>query len=279
MEQLPRLKARLSSLHDLRDLIRALRALAASHLQDALAALDGVRAYVEVVEDAIAAGASLIPERAALAQDQADHDGVTIVVCSEHGFVGDFNERLLDAATGAVGPGGRLVVVGRRGATQALERETAVAEDFPMATRVGGILGISRRVAARLATAGRARIVYGSHRRGGGAAEVVSKRILPLDPALLTRTTQAGPPLHHLSAEALLEHLANEYLFAEIASAVMESLASENGARLKVMEAADGNIADKLSLLQRQVQTLRQEEITTELLDVVIGSEAILQAG
>ena len=67
-----------------------------------------------------------------------------------------------------------------------------------------------------------------------------------------------------------------EYLFGEITRAVMESLASENGARLRVMETADHNIADKLDKFRLKEHTLRQEAITSELLDVVTGSEAIL---
>jgi F-type H+-transporting ATPase subunit gamma len=73
-----------------------------------------------------------------------------------------------------------------------------------------------------------------------------------------------------------MQHLAREYLFAEITSAVVESLASENGARLLVMEAADNNIGDKLDGLCRSENVLRQESITSELLDLVIGTEAVL---
>jgi F-type H+-transporting ATPase subunit gamma len=76
----------------------------------------------------------------------------------------------------------------------------------------------------------------------------------------------------------LLQRLASEYLFAELTRAVMESLASENGARLRVMEAADHNTGDKLEGLRRSENALRQEAITSELLDVVTGSEAILKS-
>jgi F-type H+-transporting ATPase subunit gamma len=76
----------------------------------------------------------------------------------------------------------------------------------------------------------------------------------------------------------LLQRLASEYLFAELTRAVMESLASENGARLRVMEAADRNTGDKLEGLRRSENALRQEAITSELLDVVTGSEAILKS-
>jgi len=61
MEPLPRLRARISSLGELRDIIRALRAMAASHVQEAQAALPGIRQYVAVVEDAISEGAALLP--------------------------------------------------------------------------------------------------------------------------------------------------------------------------------------------------------------------------
>ena len=62
MEQLSRLKARVVNLHELQSLIRALRALAASHVQEAQSALEGILSYVGAVEDAIAEGVGLLPE-------------------------------------------------------------------------------------------------------------------------------------------------------------------------------------------------------------------------
>ena len=74
-----------------------------------------------------------------------------------------------------------------------------------------------------------------------------------------------------------MEELASEYLLAEITGAVMESLASENGARLRVMEAADHNVTDKLKQLTRDEQTLRQEAITSELSDLISGAKVVLE--
>jgi F-type H+-transporting ATPase subunit gamma len=278
VEQLPRLAARIESLEELRDLIRALRALAASRVQEAQGALQGIRAQVAIVEEAIAEGACLLPGDGGGA---AAHDaGVLLVVCSEHGFVGGFNDRLLDRAEaerdGARDPGHALAVIGRRGGQAAEERGLDVAWCVPMATHVDGVLGVTRRVADRLAGVSRARVIYGAYRRGG-QFEITAADILPLDPALLARAAGRSPPLHHLAPDLLLRRLAEEYLFAEITRAAMESLASENGARLRVMEAANHNIADKLDDLRRREHSLRQEVITEELLDVVTGAEAILQ--
>ena len=152
MEQLPRLQARISSLQELRDLVRALRALTASHVQEAQNALAGIRRYVEVVEDAIAEGAALLPETEGLAASSEPSDAsVLIVVCSEHGFAGAFNERLLDRAVAEQKAGQKLVIIGRRGTMLAAERGLEVDRSFPMATHVGGALGVTRRVAEYLA--------------------------------------------------------------------------------------------------------------------------------
>lgn len=276
MEQLARLQGRISSLRELRDLFRALRALAASHVQEAQTALLGIRGYVEVVEDAIAEGAALLAETNAMAASSAQSDGsVLIVVCSEHGFVGAFNERLLDLAEVERKQGQELVVIGRRGAILAAERGLVVERAIPMATHVGGVLGVTRRVVERLGAVSRADAVFGSYRKGGNY-ETEARSILPLNPALLVGSERRSRPLHHLAPDELLQRLASEYLFGEITRALMESLASENGARLRAMETADNNVGDKLNELRRNEHTLRQEAITSELLDVVTGSEAIL---
>lgn len=229
-----------------------------------------------VVEDAIADSAALLQESygRALAEEPSVA-AVMIVVCSEHGFAGAFNKSLLDLAVAKLAPGQQLGIVGRRGALLAEERNLDIAWRFPTATHVGGVLGVTRRVADNLAGVSRADIVFGQYRKGGHF-DAEAKRILPLDPELLVGLDRLSRPLHHLDADSLLQRLAEEYLFAEITRAAMESLASENGARLRVMEAADKNIGDKLDILQRHAQSLRQETITSELLDVVIGAEAIL---
>lgn len=274
MEQLPRLQARVTSLHDLRDLMRAMRALAASHVQAAQQALDGIRQYVGVVEDAIADGAALLPDDGGGAADGMGAD-VLVAVCSEHGFVGALNERLLDRAAAGLRPGRQLAVIGQRGVAIAAERGLPVAWSEPMATHVGTVLNAARRIADHLAGSERAEIVFGSYRRGGNSA-IEARRILPLDPALLARANGRSRPLHHLPAEILVRRLAGEYLLAEVTRSVMESFASENGARLQVMDAADRNIDGKLDRLSRQARSLRQEAITAELLDLITGAEAIL---
>ncbi len=277
MEQLSRLKERIDSLHDLGGLIRALRALSASHVQEAQSALAGIKSYVETVEDAVVQGIDLLPEsHPPELTDGKPRSDVLIAVCSEHGFVGAFNERVLDKAAGHLSekPGSDLAIIGRRGAILADEQRMEVDWSFPMATDVAGVLRSARHAAQTFAQVTHATVIYADYRPGGNY-EIVTKDILPLDPALLARTGKRSPPLHHLRPKILLQRLADEYLLAEITRAIMQSLASENGARLRVMEAADRNIDDKLNTLRRNERAQRQEAITAELLDVITGVEAI----
>ena len=113
MEQLPRLKARISSLHELRDLIRALRMLAAVHVKEAQAALQGIRGFVGVMEDAIAEGATLLGDAdgrdAAVGSPGAS---VLIVVCSEQGFVGALNLQGQGDTWAVAAADGRPVCIG-----------------------------------------------------------------------------------------------------------------------------------------------------------------------
>lgn len=276
MEQLPRLKARIANLRELQDLMRAMRALAASHVQEAQNALTGIRRYVEIIEDSIEEVVGLLPR----AEGQAfapslSADAVLIVVCSEHGFTGGFNNNLLNCAEAKLAPHQKLGIIGQRGAILADERRLDVAWRFPMATHVGGVLGVTRRVADHLANAATADIIFGRYRLGG-FYDVEAKTILPLDPGLLAETDRRSRPLHQIDPGKLLQQVASEYLFAEITGAVMESLASENGARLQILGAADRNIGEKLEVFNRQENSLRQEAITSELLDVVTGAEAIM---
>ncbi len=93
--------------------------------------------------------------------------------------------------------------------------------------------------------------------------------------AFRKRTSYTLPPVLQLPPARLLASLMREYLFAEIAHTLMESLASENAARFGAMDSASRNIDDKLELLQRDARIAWQEETTSDMLDVVTGAEAV----
>lgn len=270
MEQEQALRARIVSLTELRGLFQALRALAASRLQEALAALPGIRAYSDIV------AAALADARALDGTDDGEpgQGAALVVICSEHGFAGGFNARLLEEAAARRRPGEALIVTGKRGGAMAAERNMAADLLLPMATHVTGAADAAHDLALALSGHAEAGVVFGRYEKGGGFATAY-RRVLPPD-APPAAPPRRPPPLVQLPPAALLAALDREYLFAALSQALMESFASENAARLRVMEAADHAIADKLDGLARAENDLRQEAITSELLDVVTGAEAVL---
>ncbi|MGE5260504.1 MAG: F0F1 ATP synthase subunit gamma [Actinomycetota bacterium] len=276
MEQLARLRARLTTLTELGDIIVAMRALAAAALQESRKALPAVSRYALLIESGISDVAAMLDATAEPAPE--DDSGETETICiigSEHGFVGDLNAELLAASE--IPRTSRLIVVGRRLQVAAAERELSVAAPLPMTTHVAGVPLLARKIAERIGAASHVRLITaqrGTSKAGVGAR---SRQVLPVKlPAPGTRSSP--PPLSQLKPRELLAELAGEYLLAEINRALIESLAGENEIRLGVLTAANKNISDKRDELRRKERSLRQETITTELLDVVVGAEAVIEA-
>jgi F-type H+-transporting ATPase subunit gamma len=104
------------------------------------------------------------------------------------------------------------------------------------------------------------------------------KRFLPIAPEEVT-----GSGVHAVSAEYLfepepaeiLDHMLPQYVVTKVYAALLESAASENAARRRAMKAATDNAEDLIKLLSRQANRARQDEITTEILEIVGGAEAL----
>jgi F-type H+-transporting ATPase subunit gamma len=274
MEQLARLKARLTTLTELGDIIVAMRALAAAGLQESRKALPAVEHYALLIESGISDVAAMLDATAEAAPASENGEGETIcLIGSEHGFVGDLNAELMAGVE--IPSGSRLIVVGRRLQGAAEERGVAFAEVLPMTTHIAGVPFLARRIAETVGAASNVRLATAKYDASKAAVQAEARQVLPVKlPELGARA--APPPLHQLKTRELLAELAGEYLLAEISRALIEALADENQIRLGVLSAASQNITDKLKELRRKERTLRQETITTELLDVVVGAEAVI---
>lgn len=269
-------------MEELQRIVGAMRAIASMRVQEAARALAGVRQYGEALSEAvrqalaIAAEARVIPdERPRPARRRA-----IVVFASEHGFVGGFNERLLDAAS--PGPQDTLIIAGSRGAALAAERNLSPASAHAMATRLASIPQTVRQVqealypAIAMGATGHAQVVFARYQRSG-AAEIQRHGLFPLEVAP-QRGRGGPPPLHDLSAAELLERMTAEYILARLTEAAVESLAAENGARFAAMEAAHENVGKRLQTLRLEGSRARQEEVTAELLDLVTGELAVTAA-
>ena len=149
-----------------------------------------------------------------------------------------------------------------------------------MATRLAGALdavnSLTNELYARIARGEIARVEVMFARYRQGAASMIEHRLLlPLDTASLAAKSARQVPLHNLAPRPLLEELIADYVFALLTEAAVESIASENAARFAAMESAHDNVSKKLARLQENARQARQTEITSELLDLMTGAEAL----
>jgi F-type H+-transporting ATPase subunit gamma len=273
---------RVGSLQQLLEIVGAFRAMAATQMQQSEHSLGAIHRYAEIIRSALAEANALAP---------SEHDGAMVawlrrpalvVFCAEHGFCGAFNEPMIAAAQSAIERDRHLqvVFVGVRGAQRAVERDLRPQLTIPMASHSGGVTATARRVtawASEMLAKGSVTSIDLLFTRYGGAQHAAAERVslLPLDTSVIKATQTPIPPLVNVSPRQLFDELAAEYVFAVIEEAAMESFASENAARFRMMEAARENIQKKANELSALARRMRQDAVTAEILEIIGGFEAM----
>jgi len=279
MTRLTKIQSHIVSMDELLDIVGAMRSLAGMRVQESQHALPGIRSYADSMATAIGSALLLMPQPVTEAHQRRGRCAA-ILCMAEHGFVGGFNERMLEAAEATLNASDMLFVLGSRGAVLAYERGREIAWTRPMATRLAGapdaVNSLTNELYARIARGEIARVEVMFARYRQGAASMIEQRLLlPLDTASLAAKSARQVPLHNLAPRPLLEKLIADYVFALLTEAAVESIASENAARFAAMESAHDNVSKKLAGLQENARQARQTEITSELLDLMTGAEAL----
>lgn len=150
-----------------------------------------------------------------------------------------------------------------------------------------GVGRLSGRIATRLddirreSLADEIAVTLAFTRRGAdGRQEPTIQELLPLDPQLVGGLaarpwTSRSLPDFTMPAADLFAALIRSHLFSSVFLASTEALVTENAARFALMQQAEQSVDDRLGVLKSKTRTARQTEITTELLDVIIGFEAL----
>jgi F-type H+-transporting ATPase subunit gamma len=286
MAQEREIATRIASLDELQQIVGAIRAIAASQMQQALRSLEAIRRYSDVIREALSDAAMLLPSDGPPAPTPQLSKSGLIVFCAEHGFCGGFNEHPLRAAQGGLKESKRatvLIVVGTRGGQICRERGLRPDLVLPTATHCTGVTAAARRVATevyRMFSDGRIaalEVVY-AQQAGSQFSAVERRRLLPLEMPVVEKHPPAIAPLLNLSPRRLFDDIVAEYFFAALENAAMQSFFSESSTRFRTMEAAHQNIGNKSEELTRLARRARQEAVTTEILDLISGSDALSSA-
>jgi F-type H+-transporting ATPase subunit gamma len=293
------LRRRIKSVQSTKKITRAMELIAASRIVKAQARVHAAQPYAdgitEVVRDLQAAGAGannplLVP--------RPDIRRVgEVVLAADRGLCGAYNTSVIRAAEGDIN------------SQRALGRETAIVtvgrkpegyfrfRDYPISASFGGFTQNpsyedAREVAAAVIRPfqdGELDLVQLTYTRfiSAGRQEVVVVPLLPLPKVEIAAAAPASSEHAEPSAsyefepepEAILDALLPRYAEARIYAALLNAAASEHAARQRAMKAATDNADDLITALSRVMNRARQEQITTEIMEIVGGAEALQSGG
>ncbi|HVY41343.1 MAG TPA: F0F1 ATP synthase subunit gamma [Polyangia bacterium] len=266
-------RARVGTMNELAEVLGAMRGMAAARIQQGERARAAAQEYAARIGAALASLDADAPARPPAAPTRPPRT-LVVALCTERGFVGGLNERVVRAAE-ASPPPREILIVGARGLSFARERGLSVTYAGDMPTHVGGLGDVADQIGDRLVERmndGELVVVDVIHprRTPAGGTVVERQRLLPRE--LLPRPTSPGyPPLTMLPAPVLAAQIALEYLHAQLVAFAAESFAAANAASLEVLQAAHAHLDDMLVAARRTQNAMRQEEITAEVLEVITG--------
>ena len=293
MASLKTIRKRIASVKSTQQITKAMKLVAASKLRRAQDAVLESRPFADnlagMVGDVVARAGETGGEAAhPLMAPRADPKKVELLVLtSDRGLCGGFNSNILRRALrfGYEHDEFEAVLassIGRRG-HEFLRRR----QDLAPGTYHEGVFdhGFARAEAIATDLADRflegeidgAYLLYNKF-LSAISQEVTLVQVLPIQPP--ERAADAGGSSqvdyeYEPSKEALLEHLLPHYLASQVWQAILESVASEHGARMTAMDSATRNAGDMIDRLTLLANRTRQAAITTELMEIVSGAEAL----
>lgn len=290
-ENTVQLRRQIDTAKNLQSVVRTMKAMAASSINQYEQAVDALADYYRTVELGLSVSlqaADRVPEtdRGNL---QTEADGIHAVVFgSDQGMVGQFNDVVVEHAVqrlAALPAGAKVWAVGERVHTRLADTGLRVLDHFSVPNTVKAITPLIGQLLveseARRSQGAMAELhLFYNRPSSGSVYEPASQRILPLDRQWqdeLTSTPWPGKNLPEVIGRGTetLGALIREYLFVSLFRACAESLASENASRLAAMQRADKNIEELLADLGGTYNRLRQSNIDEELFDVIAGFEAL----
>ncbi|HWH93491.1 MAG TPA: ATP synthase F1 subunit gamma [Baekduia sp.] len=294
-------KNRIASVQNIRKITRAMEMVAAARLRRAEQRIEHLRPYAGAIrrmtrQAAEAAGGEMA-SLPILKQHESEQRVALLLVTADRGLAGAFNSQIIRAgirAAIAYEEQGKEVVfwaTGRRGVSSLTFRGRDPQGAFTGFTDRPAYAN-AREVAESLMAAyiddkvDRVEVFYNGY-VSPLVQEVRRETLLPLQEASILeggeRDTEGaeGESGHHALVEyepdpaVILERLVPDYVEISIFRALLESTASEHGARMTAMRSASENAAEVIDDLTLEMNRARQAEITQEIMEVVGGAEAL----
>ena len=300
MPTLKEIRVRIASVKSTQKITRAMKLVSAARLRRAQDAIVAARPYANAVADAVAEVALRAGAESHPLLDVRTPERVTLVtLTSDRGLAGGFNANVFRAVArftaerqGATPPVKeiKLQIVGKKGRDFYRRRKAVIGHELTGMT--SETAGATARELAHIVTHafehGETDAVFLVYNEFKSAVQqrIVTMPLLPVTPVdLPARTANAASTassaagaidfLYEPSKAKLLDALLPAYVQSQLYRGLLESMASEFGARMTAMDNATTNAKEMISSLSLQYNRARQAAITKELMEIVGGAEAL----
>lgn len=284
-------KRRIRSVENTQQITKAMKMVAAAKLRRAQEAAEFSRPYTETLQGTLArlAGVAMDARHPLLEKREEVRKVGYIVVAADRGLCGGYNTNIIRTANNAIAEDERntengIVAVGRKVRDFYRKRGGLDAEFVNLGDNVS--YADAREIAQYVMNAyeneevDEVYLIYARFVNVLRQIPTVTK-ILPLEPPQADETTEEHyvDYIYEPSADEILLALLPRYVGSQIYHAMLESKASEHGARMTAMGNATENAGEIIGNLTLEMNKVRQAAITDEILDIVGGAEALNKGG
>jgi F-type H+-transporting ATPase subunit gamma len=284
MAKTQHLRRRIRSVKNTMQVTRAMKMVSAARLRRSQENLLAARPYaqrIRAVLRSLAARAN--PEGHPLLRVREERKIEVVVICADRGLCGSFNTNILKRAFQFLAENRdkrvELHAVGKKARDYFRRRQVKTGREW---------VDISRRMDPSLAgeigkdvieryTSGEVDAVYLVYNEFKSAIQQspVVERLLPVEPARFESGESADDYIYEPDAAALFDELLPHFVFNQVFHAILESAAAEQAARMTAMDSATNNAQELVETLTLHMNRVRQASITTEIIEVVSGAEAL----
>jgi F-type H+-transporting ATPase subunit gamma len=291
LETVQDIRRRIRSVTNTRKITKAMELVAGARLRRAQARIEAMRPYADRMLELMVgtARASTSVRGLPLLQRREIRTAAILGLTGDRGLAGAFNAQILrhvfavERRLRRDGVDVRWLVSGRKGASTLRFRRYDVEQawiGFSDRPAYSDSQMIAHHITELYAEeeVDQVIVVY-NHFESPLVQRVVEQEILPIPESVLESGDEApalvGDFIYEPEPELILERLLPVYVETELYRALLESAASEQGARMTAMRNASKNAAELIESLTLAMNRARQAEITQEILEVVAGADAL----
>ncbi len=289
MANLKEVKTRISSVQSTQQITKAMKMVAAAKLRRAQDSVIQMRPYAQKLDSIlVGVSASLDTEENVFSEQREINSVLIIAITSDRGLCGPFNANVFKATNALIANkyadqfkdgGVTIMPIGKKALDYFGKRDFTVEKKFG---ELFGHLNFDEAMkAAEFAMKSfkdgkfdAVELVYNEFKNV--ATQILcTDQFLPIVASEEESSATVNDYIYQPDQETLVENLIPTSLKVKLYKALLESNASEHGARMTAMDKATENAGDMLKELKLQYNQTRQAAITNEILEIVAGAEAL----